>query len=291
MKKYCWVVYLLLCLLLISACAGTKPAAPGQPGNDIPLSFTPAKHLVFICLDGWGGAYVSKADMPAAKRMMGKGASCLNMKCVMPSNSWPNWTSLFSGTPPEYRDSDNFPTIFTVIENSEQDRSQAFFYEWDELRLINRNEADSFAISSSIESALSVSAYIIENKPVFTAVIFNEPDSTGHSKRWGSKAYYATLAELDTFVAIIEQGVKDAGIYGETVFVLSADHGGALWGHGFNLSSHRKIPLIIYGKGIKEGFAIPSPVSICDLAPTMAKILGLAAPPIWTGKPLTEVIK
>ena len=122
-------------------------------------------------------------------------------------------------------------------------------------------------------------------------MVFDEPDATGHSKRWGSAAYYAKLAELDSFIGKIEQAVKDAGIHDSTVFILSSDHGGVLWGHGFRSSRQRRIPMVVYGSNIKEGYVIPSPLSICDIAPTMAAILGLEVPPEWTGQVLTGIFK
>ena len=286
-------------LLLSSGCAATKSVTPagayppdGHTPYKHPENFSPAKHLVFIGLDGWGGAYVSKANMPAVKRMMANGASCPDMRCVMPSNSWPNWTSLFSGTPPENRNSQNFPEIFTLVKNSGNENTPVLFHEWGDLHEICPDEAaEKQSIASDLESAQKIAAYIVENKPVFIAAIFNEPDSIGHAKRWGSLAYYAKLAEMDVLVAVIEQAVMDSGFYDDTVFVLSADHGGVLWGHGFNSSTQRKIPLIICGRGIKKGYEIPSRTSICDIAPTMAAILGLETPPEWTGRILGEIFE
>ena len=279
-------ILITLCLFIAAACAGTKPASPAEESRP---GFIPARHLVFIGLDGWGGAYVSRANMPTVKRMMTGGASSLDMRSVMPSNSRPNWAALFSGAPPEFIDSDRFPTIFTLVNQTQR---SVFFYEWNELEKISPDDStEKLRILSNSESAGLIAEYITEKKPFFTAVAFNEPDSTGHSKRWGSAAYSAKLAELDSFIGIIEQAVKDAGIYDSTVFMLSADHGGALWGHGFNSSRHRRIPLIVYGTDIKEGYSIPSPLSICDIAPTMAAVLGLEVPPEWTGQVLRGIFK
>jgi len=96
---------------------------------------------------------------------------------------------------------------------------------------------------------------------------------------------------MDNLFAVIEQAVKDAGIYDSTVFVLSADHGGSGRGHGANISKHRKIPMIFYGSGIKEGYKILSLVNIYDITPTMAAILGMEIPPEWTGRILYEIFK
>ena len=271
----------------------TAAELAGLPGIAIP-----AEHIVFIGFDGWAGAYLEKANMPTVKRMIATGASSLDMRCIIPSISWPNWSTLFSGTPPEHRNGEttnypagvmDFTTIFAIVHNT--NKTNVFFHEWGTLgNICPDEEVKKINITSNIESAQTIANYIIQNKPVFTAVAFNEPDNTGHKNRWGSSAYYAKLAELDNLIAIIEQGVKDAGIYDSTVFVFSADHGGDfLWGHGGNLKKHRQIPIVIYGRGIKNGFTIPSPLSITDIAPTIAEIFGLAIPPEWTGRPLKEI--
>jgi len=276
-------------LFITTSCKSTKPVS--QTGT-IPPGFVPAKHLVFIGLDGWGGFYVPKANMPTVKRMMSQGAWSLDAQCVMPSISWPNWTTIFYGTPPEQRNKEDFPSIFTLLKNKGQAKKTVFFYEWDELLKINSVETiEKQIIHSDIESAEKIAAYIKEQKPVFSAINFDEPDHTGHTKYWGSKAYYAKLAELDGLIAIIEQAVKDAGIYDSTVFVLTADHGGSFNSHGINIPKQRKIPMIFYGNGIKVGYAISYPVNIYDITPTMAALLGMEIPQEWTGRILYEVFK
>jgi predicted AlkP superfamily pyrophosphatase or phosphodiesterase len=260
------------------------------------LNFVPAEHLVFIGFDGWGAYYVNKANMPTIKRMISGGSLSTELRSVLPSNSLPNWTSLFMGTPPEKRFGNDFPSIFSVIKNAGNDIRENYktetvlFYEWEELHDIFSDDAIiKFRINSDYKSAHQIAAYILENKPFFTAIIFDEPDAAGHSKGWGSKDYYDKLALLDDFASIIEQAVKDAGIYDNTVFVVSADHGGSFKGHGSRISTHRKIPLVVYGKGIKENYIIPFPADIYDITPSMAVILGLEIPSIWTGKPLYEI--
>ena len=293
-------IWYLYCVFFLLACADVPKNNVTPREDSLQEIAVPAEHLVFIGFDGWGGAYVPQADMPTVKRMIAGGASSLDMRCILPSISWPNWSTLFCGTAPEQRNGErdnnvtatmNFPTIFALVKN--KNRAAIFFHEWNALRYIcTDEEAEKITIQSGEKPAQSAADYIIQNKPAFTAITFNEPDSTGHKNRWGSKAYYAKLAELDNLIAIIEQGVKDAGIYDSTVFVLSADHGGDfLWAHGFNLKKHRQIPIVFYGRGIKSGYTIPSPLSICDIAPTMAAILALDIPPAWTGRPLKEIFK
>jgi predicted AlkP superfamily pyrophosphatase or phosphodiesterase len=280
-------IIVILDLLIIHSCA-TSVSLPRE--TTFNSNFNPARHLVFIGFDGWGASYIKKANMPTVKRIISNGASSTETRSVMPSISWPNWTSLFMGAPPEKQASNNFPSIFSVVKESFSSTQPVLFYEWKDLYNICPDEtAVKFEISSDYESIHKIASYILAKKPVFTAIVFGEPDTTGHSKGWGSKAYYDKLSLLDNFVAIIEQAVKDSGIYDSTVFVFSSDHGGSFNSHGLNTSRHRKIPLVFYGAGIKKGYVIPFPTAIYDIAPSMAAILGLQAHQEWTGKPIFEI--
>ena len=289
-RTHCKLSYNVIFLLLFFSCATTTPFLNEE--KETGITVIPAEHLVFIGLDGWGGKYLPKANMPSVKQMIGNGSSSMDITNVLPSVSWPNWTSLFRGTTPDKQTVDGFPSIFTIARNKNPGKNIALFYEWGELsKICSSKEAELFRIESNHESALKAAAYITEKKPLFTAVVFDEPDHAGHTKNWGSKAYYEKLAELDGYIAIIRQAVIDAGIYDKTVFVLASDHGGFFKGHHHNVSKNRKIPLVIYGKGIKKGYTISSPAGICDIAPTMALILGLEIPSEWTGSALLEVFK
>ena len=284
-RIFCLSAFAFVFLFVLTACA----ASPSST-QDYLSGYTSAGHLVFIGLDGWGGVYTQKADMPTVKRMMAEGSSTLEMLSVMPSVSLNNWTALFSGIKIKKNNSYQSPSIFTLINESGHERKTILFYEWEGfLRIIPEETVEKCQIQSDLESTMLIADYIIETKPFFTAIIYNQPDGTGHNKRWGSADYYARLTELDGYIAIIEQAVKDAGIYEDTVFVLSSDHGGVFWGHGFFSRDERRIPLIIYGKNIKEGYVIKSPGKIYNITPTMAAILGLRIPSEWMGKPLLEV--
>jgi len=284
---------IILYLIIIHSCA-TSVIPPRE--TVLYSNFNPARHLIFIGFDGWGAAYINKAYMPTVKRMISDGTSSIETRSVMPSISWPNWTSLFMGTPPEKQENNNVPSIFSLINESfstvqeDSETQPVLFFEWKDLYNICPDEtAAKFGIASDYVSAYKIASYILNKKPVFTAIIFNEPDNTGHLKGWGSKAYYDKLTLLDNLVAIIEQAVKDSGIYDSTVFVFSADHGGSFKGHGLNTSKHRKIPLVFYGAGIKKGYVIPFSTDIYDIAPSMATILGLQVPQEWIGRPIFEI--
>jgi predicted AlkP superfamily pyrophosphatase or phosphodiesterase len=271
------------------------------------------RHVVFVGLDGWGAYSLPKAVMPTVKRMIAAGSFAPKARSVLPTNSLPNWPSLFMGSVPEVhgytqgpdgpffesapRDSFGyFPTIFALLKAQRPDSTIALFYEWEGIGgLCPPGIPDKVEhipdLSANPGAVQSIARYLAENKPRFTVIVFNEPDSTGHAKAHGSRAYYDKLTELDGSISLIEEAVKEAGIYEETVFIFSADHGGFLWGHGFNFPMQREIPLVLYGKNIRSGFVLSGPVSITDIAPTIAAIFKLEIPPVWTGRALKEVFE
>jgi len=240
-----------------------------------------AEHLFFIGFDGWSGSHMSKANMPTVNYMMENGASGMEVKNILPSTSLPNWMAMFNA-------GEDHPSIFTITEETDT----AFFFEWGEMNNIySVDNEDFFIIDSSSESALKVASYIRENKPALCVIVFIEPDTVGHKSGWGTKKYYNKLNELDGYISIIRQAVFDAGIYDNSVFVLSSDHGGYFFGHQVNVKKNRKVPFVAYGKGIKKGYNIANPVNITDIAPTMALMLGLEIPQQWTGTPISEIFE
>jgi predicted AlkP superfamily pyrophosphatase or phosphodiesterase len=280
--------------LIFLSCTTTPLIPDGETKPN--LNYVPAHHLVFIGFDGWGSFYLDQADMPTVKRMISDGSSSTEVLSVLPSRSWPNWSSLFMGTPPKKQGKNDFPTIFSLVKNfytearEDFETKPFFFYEWDDLFHICSNEvAFKHKIESDYVSVHTITTYIKEKKPVFTAIVFGEPDTTGHANGWGSKEYYEKLTLLDNFIEIIEQSIKDSEIYDTTVFVFSSDHGGIYRNHGLNIERNRKIPLIFFGSGIKKAYTIPFQLNIYDIAPTMAAILGLQAPTEWTGKPIFHI--
>ena len=121
------------------------------------------------------------------------------------------------------------------------------------------------------------------------AICFNNPDHVGHAAGHDTPELYDKLHELDGYVKRIVEATKRAGIYDETVFVLTSDHGGKDKGHGGKTLLEMESPFIICGKGIRRGHEIMEPMMQYDVAATVAHVLGLEQPQVWTGRPMMSV--
>lgn len=297
MKKVVWM--LALCLL-----AGTASAAKWK-----------AKHVVLIGLDGWGAYSVEKAEMPTVKNMMKNGAYTLEKRSVLPSSSAVNWASMFMGAGPELHGYtewgsqtpelpsrevshyDIFPTVWGLFRDANPDAEIGCIYEWNGISYLIDRPALNFdknvtEVKNDPAATAKIAAdYIRTSKPNLVGVIFDNPDHVGHQDGHDTPAYYAVLKELDSYIAQIKKAVEDAGIADETIFIISADHGGINKGHGGKTMLEMETPFIMCGKNIKNGYVITESMMQYDIASTIAYIFGLQQPQVWIGRPVKSAFK
>lgn len=294
-------------ILLFLALAAMSVSCAKGPGRI-------ADHVIFIGLDGWGAYSVEKADMPHVKQLMADGSYTLKKRSVLPSSSSANWSSMYMGASPELHgyttwgsrtpdlpsrvlDEDGiFPTVFGLLHRADPGAEIGCIYQWE----VIRDLVDSLALTydkwvneeplnpNTTKAAVD---YILEKKPTFLHVVYNEPDEIGHSAGHDTPEYYAVLHELDGYVGEIVQAVKDAGIYDDTIFILTADHGGINKGHGGKTMLEMETPFIIAGKNVRKGLVFEESMMQFDIAPTIAHIFGLEVPQVWIGRPMLQVFE
>lgn len=288
-----------LALLLAAPCSGRQKA----------------KHVVLIGLDGWGAYSVPKADIPTIKQLMADGSYTLEKRSALPSSSAINWASMFMGAGPELHgytqwgsktpelpsrelnEHGIFPTIFQLLRDAEPDAEIGCLYEWAGIKYL----VDTLALSHHAQApdynkypeALCGMAetYIKEKKPHLLAVCFDNPDHVGHKAGHDTPEYYAKLKELDGYVARIVQAVKDAGMLKQTIFILTADHGGIDKGHGGKTMQEMQTPFIISGKNVRKGLEFRESMMQYDVASTIAYIFDLEQPQVWIGRPMKQVFR
>jgi len=112
--------------------------------------------------------------------------------------------------------------------------------------------------------------------------------------RYIADLYDAEIAYLDREVGRVVEELERRGLWANTFFVVTSDHGEELadhghFGHGFSLYREQlHVPLIVHKKGAFEGGAvIEHPVHGLDLAPTVARVAGARIPAAWRGRPLS----
>lgn len=274
-----------------------------------------AEHVILIGLDGWGAYSFDKADMPNVKNMMKEGCYTLKKRSVLPSSSAVNWASMYMGAGPELHgytewgtrvpdlpsrvvDEDGiFPTMFGLLRRQQPNAVIGNIAEWDGIRYVCDTLAlnlDRVISEKPLNQSTTTAAcdYIKSAKPTLLNIVYDEPDHAGHVAGHDTPQYYAKLHELDSCVAEIVQATKDAGIYDNSIIIVTADHGGIGKGHGGKTMQEMETPFIILGKGIRKGGnEIPESMMQFDIAPTIAHIFGLETPQVWIGRPVLSIFE
>ncbi len=314
MKSYFLALMTLIGFLMISC---------NQPQQNVrkPL----AKHVILIGIDGWAATNFDKAPMPFVKdKLMAEGSYTLEKRSVLPSASAINWASNFMGVGteshgyttwgskvPEIPSSVTnahgiFPTIFSILKEQLPESKTAAIFDWDGIKYVidtlavdhvmQRDHAgygkefgeDCGEPLDYVKEAVNV---IKEEKPTLFAVYFGGLDETGHTYGWYTEKYYDFEKVLDESIAQLIEATKEAGIYDDTIFVLTADHGGIDKGHGGITLEEMLSPFIVYGKGIRKGFQMTDAMMQYDVAATVAYILGLETPQAWVGRPMLSIFE
>ena len=302
MKK---VILLLVCLLVV---AGVNAKSKTLKKRDV--------HVLVIGIDGWGGYSIAKAhDIPNITWLMQHGCYTTKKRSVLPSDSGLNWASMFNGTCPEFHGYTTwgshtpevpsvevnkhgiFPTIFSLLREARPDVVTACIAEWDGIKhVVDSLSIDCYDLALNYEKDTTrlcemAERFIIDRKPTLMAVCWDQLDHVGHAIGHDTPEYYNCLASLDVYVGRLIQALKTAGIYDDTVIIMTADHGGKDKGHGGKTLLEMEHPFIICGPGIRSGVEIIEPMMQYDTAATIAYIFGLTTPRTWIGRPVLSVFE
>ncbi len=166
----------------------------------------------------------------------------------------------------------------------------AMFYGWEPLRDI--------ALPGALKLATYVNAYMQESgdtvltdecekvlsthKPDFAFLYMVETDEKGgHDNGWMSEAYLKRISiAIDNVKRMIDRFGDEYRV------IIMADHGGHDRAHGTEMPEDMTIPFFFYGPEFTPGEIIDRKLSLLDIAPTIAKLLGIPCEHEWEGESL-----
>jgi predicted AlkP superfamily pyrophosphatase or phosphodiesterase len=119
--------------------------------------------------------------------------------------------------------------------------------------------------------------------PDFIYLYLGDTDEIGgHRYGWMSKEY---LSFVNTALSNVKKVVEALGE--EYTIIVTADHGGHDRCHGTDMAEDMTIPMFFIGENFEKAKEIEN-VSILDITPTIASIMGVPFAPEWEGKVLTN---
>ena len=269
--------------------------------------------VVMFGVDGMSPDGVRNANTPNMHRMMKEGAYTMHDRSVLPTSSSPNWASMISGAGPDRHgvtsnswernddgiapvaigDEGIFPTIFSVVRHGKPDAEIGVVHDWDGFaRLVEATKVNYIKHEDGPYKTVSEAIrYAREKKPDFLFLHLDNVDGAGHDKGHGSPEYYQSVALADSLLGVLIDAYRAAGLYDQTIFIVSADHGGIGHGHGGESMAEMEIPFILSGPGVKKDYEIKGPVFQYDNAATIAYIWHLPTPNAWIGRPVRSAFE
>lgn len=168
------------------------------------------------------------------------------------------------------------------------------YYNWEELRDVSRpgSLAESVCFSQYAHGYAQSNAMVTEaairgmrdHGMDMTFTYLGWADEAGHEHGWMSEPYLLAVREsLRSVRRLIDQAPP------RCVTLVLADHGGHERTHGLVIPEDMTIPVMIHGAG--EVGQITQTVSIKDIAPTIAALMGCPVPKEWEGRNLISHVE
>ena len=241
----------------------------------------------------------SFVDVAKAQDIVKKSAFTMNATAVMPSMTLPGHMSLFHSVDPSRHGTttNTYAPQVRPIKGltevlTENGKRCAFYFDWHELRDLAK--PGSLAVSSFYRGYLlgfeRTDAILTEEVVAelrgnnfdldFMFLYLGAPDIAGHDHGWMSDPYMESVKTAwDHIERILPEVPEDYTV------IITADHGGHDRTHGTEMPEDMTIPMIIIGKDFQPGSTLEN-ANIKDIAPTVAKLLGVSPDRDWDGKSL-----
>ena len=130
-----------------------------------------------------------------------------------------------------------------------------------------------------ISQVVSICEYVKAEKPNFLFIQFDSVDGAGHAHGYGSENHLNQINVCDGYAERIYKACEEAGIAEDTLFMITADHGGYDRGHGTDTDEEKWIFVAIKGKTVNH--VTLQYMQVKDFPAIILHALGISAPGNW----------
>lgn len=269
--------------------------------------------VVILGVDGLSANALRGGMPPHFRAFQQEGAYSLKARGVMPTVTFPNFASMLSGAGPEQHGvtsndwrpdvftiapscqgaGGHFPTVFGLLREQMPKAALAMFFDGEGFPfIVERGVPDKVAMGQGADATFALAMeYLTRAQPALMFLHLDLMDHAGHTEGFESPAYARALAHCDELLGQMMDGLRESGMIGSTIVLISSDHGGAGREHGRSTMTELEIPWMIRGPGVAAGKEIAEPIDTFDTASTVAYIYGLKQPACWIGKPVIEAFR
>lgn len=257
------------------------------------------KKAIVVLVDGMRPDGILQCGDSFLSELAAESTASFSAQTVMPSVTLPCHTSLFFGVHPQRHGiltNDWHPMVrpFDSLGDlvARHFKKAAMFYNWEPLRDLNRPGSLARSCFAEIpadhrkamESEHTLTDWTIDairqESPDFLFLYLGYTDAAGHQYGWMTEPYLQAIANASQCIRRIKEMLPE-----EYSLIVTADHGGHDQDHGSERPEDMTIPMIFWGKPFRAGEQRQD-LSILDIAPTVASLLGLHPLTQWEGKNL-----
>lgn len=253
---------------------------------------------ILISIDGMRPDGFLQCGNPYIHEMMKTFSYTLHAKTQTPSVTLPCHMSLFHSVPPcrhGMLTNTYTPPVRPVDGLFEKlkaaGKTSAMYYGWEPLRDVSRPGSLLYSVyynarlPENTDRILTDAAIarIEESHPDFVFLYLVETDEKGgHDCGWMSAQY---LQQINNAISCVQSVMEHAG--DEYAVIVTADHGGHDRVHGTLMDEDMTIPMFFHGTMFTPGERTDS-LTILDIAPTVASLMGILPCEDWEGSSITE---
>ena len=282
---------------------------------------TTYKYVVVIGVDG-GGAFFKDTETPNLDRIFANGAVSYDTRTEIPSISAQNWGSILHGvkagvhgctntntlqgnnngvidtTVNRFPKDSDIPSFLRVIKEAWPDADVASITNWANISYgmvedglgIYMPYLDTDANNTDRDVTDTILSYVNSCDPTALFVQFNEVDTMGHRYGYGTDEHLSRITTIDGYIGEIYDAYAEKGLLDETLFIVTADHGGTptkpggvVGGeHGGTTDAEMHVMFAATGKTVIAGEI--GDMEVRDTAAVVLYALGLNAPITYTAR-------
>jgi arylsulfatase A-like enzyme len=258
----------------------------------------PARRVVIVSIDGLRPDAIFLAPMPNLSNMMVNGAFSLGAQTVYPSVTLVSHSSMLGGVCPnkhgvnwnDYIPELGYADTTDLFDIAHAAGLRTYMYVGKEkMRQITEpTSLDGFVYVNDRDLVL-MERLISEFPPDFGVLFVHLvlTDGMGHVYGWLSPEQFSVMRRADEALGMLLAELDARNLRGETLVIVSADHGGHETTHGSSMREDMTIPWVAVGPGIQPR-TLTTTVHTMDTAATAAFALGLPIPSDWDGVPVYE---
>jgi predicted AlkP superfamily pyrophosphatase or phosphodiesterase len=257
--------------------------------------------LLCVIIDGLRTESLACAHVPCFDGLARDGLLSRRLQLVHHGLTLPNLVSVLTSLPPEEHGvvsnsgaspvSPHAFSLFSLLRY--RHHNSAAFYSNDRLRLLFPQGSLQTAMLINSQGLRNVDRELAEQaarhlqreKPECCLLYLEGAEITGTHFGFSSEPYRESIEQADRALGMLVEHLHLVGLRQDYVIMILG-----CGSRGPRPSEDQpSFPLLLAGPSIRKGVELEQPLSLFDLAPTMAAILGLASHPDWRGRVITEV--